>query len=77
MSFLKYFEDFNPDQKLDGSDVFKVNNHLHTPFSFSAFEAPEEALDQAVEEDVKVVGCPLGRSHHWLFGSFLCARIRR
>jgi hypothetical protein len=33
-----------------------VNAHLHTPFSFSAFERLEEALDRAAAEQVKVVG---------------------
>ena len=37
-------------------DCLKVNAHLHTPFSFSAFERLEEALDRAVAEQVKVVG---------------------
>lgn len=34
----------------------KVNAHMHTPYSFSAFERVEDALDRAVAEDVKVVG---------------------
>jgi len=33
-----------------------VNAHLHTPYSFSAFEKLGDALDQAVEEKVAVVG---------------------
>lgn len=33
-----------------------VNAHLHTPFSFSAFKDISQALDMAVEEDVRVVG---------------------
>jgi hypothetical protein len=33
-----------------------VNAHLHTPYSFSAFETIEQALDMAVSENVKVVG---------------------
>lgn len=36
--------------------MIKVNAHLHTPFSFSAFSHLEEALDRAVAENVKVVG---------------------
>jgi len=36
--------------------MIKVNAHLHTPYSFSAFSQLEEALDRAVEEEVKVVG---------------------
>ena len=33
-----------------------VNAHLHTPYSFSAFEKLTDALDQAVNEQVKIVG---------------------
>ncbi|HOG05521.1 MAG TPA: hypothetical protein PK978_04720 [Paludibacter sp.] len=36
--------------------VIKVNAHLHTPFSFSAFSDIDDALDRAVAENVKVVG---------------------
>ncbi len=34
----------------------KVNAHLHTPFSFSAFDSIAQALDMAAKEGVKVVG---------------------
>ena len=34
----------------------KVNAHLHTPYSFSAFKDVSQALDMAVAERVKVVG---------------------
>lgn len=34
----------------------KVNAHLHTPFSFSAFCDISDALDRAVAEEVKAVG---------------------
>lgn len=34
----------------------KVNAHLHTPNSFSAFKNIDEALDMAVAEGVKVMG---------------------
>lgn len=33
-----------------------VNAHLHTPYSFSAFDSVSQALDMAAEEGVKVVG---------------------
>jgi len=36
--------------------MIKVNAHLHTPYSFSAFSDLEEALDRAVAEHVRVVG---------------------
>jgi predicted metal-dependent phosphoesterase TrpH len=36
--------------------MYHVNAHVHTPYSFSAFENLTDALDQAVCENVKVVG---------------------
>ena len=36
--------------------TIKVNAHLHTPYSFSAFLVIDDALDRAVSEGVKVVG---------------------
>jgi hypothetical protein len=36
--------------------TLKVNAHLHTPYSFSAFESIDQALDMAKQEEVKVVG---------------------
>jgi len=38
------------------SKIFDVNAHLHTPYSFSAFDDVAQALDMAAEENVKVVG---------------------
>ncbi|MBP3357114.1 MAG: hypothetical protein J6K95_08155 [Rikenellaceae bacterium] len=37
-------------------EVADVNAHLHTPYSFSAFARLSDALDQAAQEGVKVVG---------------------
>lgn len=36
--------------------IVDVNTHLHTPYSFSAFEGVCQALDMAAAEGVKVVG---------------------
>ncbi len=36
--------------------IIKVNAHLHTPYSFSAFNDVNQALDMAVAEGIKVVG---------------------
>ena len=33
-----------------------VNAHLHTPYSFSAFDTLTDSLERAVAENVKVVG---------------------
>ena len=38
------------------NQIPNVNAHLHTPFSFSAFEKLTDALDRAYDEDVKIVG---------------------
>ena len=46
------FSDFIPEK----GRIIKVNNHLHTPHSFSAFCCVEEAIMQSVDEGVKVVG---------------------
>jgi hypothetical protein len=34
----------------------KVNNHIHTPYSFSAFESIDAAVKAAREEDIKLLG---------------------
>ncbi|MDD4430965.1 MAG: hypothetical protein PHF61_06140, partial [Bacteroidales bacterium] len=36
--------------------IVNVNAHLHTPYSFSAFESLNQALDLALEQEVRVVG---------------------
>jgi len=36
--------------------IVNVNAHLHTPYSFSAFESLTQALDLALEQGVRVVG---------------------
>ncbi|WP_430817196.1 PHP domain-containing protein [Carboxylicivirga sp. RSCT41] len=56
MNYFENIKDFSPEAYLGEINPLKVNNHLHTPFSFSAFSSVEEALDQAVEENVQVVG---------------------
>ena len=60
MSFLEQFPDratllesYQPDH----SPVpLKVNNHIHTPYSFSAFSSIEEAVRMADSENVKILG---------------------
>jgi hypothetical protein len=36
--------------------VCKVNTHIHTPYSFSAFNSVQEAVDQAAKEKIDVLG---------------------
>ncbi len=38
------------------NDVLKVNNHIHTPFSFSAFTSIDQAIQLAVKEEIAVLG---------------------
>ncbi len=38
------------------NDFLLVNAHMHTPYSFSAFDSVKQALDMAVAEKVSVVG---------------------
>lgn len=59
-NILKEFPD--PDKILDwyskrpGLQVHKVNSHIHTPWSFSAFTDMEQIFKQAREENIKVLG---------------------
>jgi len=60
MSFLRQF----PDPKTllasyeteDPGFPLKINNHVHTPYSFSAFTSIDEAVTLALEEEVRVLG---------------------
>jgi hypothetical protein len=60
MSFLEQFPDratLMESYQSDQSRVpLKVNNHIHTPYSFSAFSSIEEAVRMADSEDVKILG---------------------
>lgn len=60
---MNYYSKFSDKQTLldraDGllfTQPAKVNAHLHTPYSFSAFNNIDQALDMAVAQGVKVVG---------------------
>jgi len=60
MSFLEQFPDratllesYKPDHS---GEPLKVNNHIHTPYSFSAFQSIEEAVHMADAEGVKILG---------------------
>jgi hypothetical protein len=55
MNFWKKLIPEEP-SKPKNKEVLKVNAHLHTPHSFSSFCCVEEAVEQAKEEGVKVVG---------------------
>jgi len=60
MNFLEQFPERTTLRDSYQSDLpqlpLKVNNHIHTPYSFSAFKSIEEAVKMAGDEDVKVLG---------------------
>jgi len=60
MNFLEQFPERTTLLDSNQSDLpqfpLKVNNHIHTPYSFSAFQSIEEAVKMAGDEDVKVLG---------------------
>ncbi|TFH23022.1 MAG: hypothetical protein E4H10_12795 [Bacteroidia bacterium] len=61
--FMGFFDSF-PDRTtlLDSSGKghpdfpLKVNNHIHTPYSFSAFDSIDEAVKSARAEDIRILG---------------------
>lgn len=60
MHFLEQFPDRSTllESYQSDSSLFpaKVNNHIHTPYSFSAFNSIEEAVHLADAEGVKILG---------------------
>ncbi|MDF1575395.1 MAG: PHP domain-containing protein [Bacteroidales bacterium] len=60
MSYLKQFPKqlslLNSYQAAKPLRALKVNNHIHTPCSFSAFGSMEEAVKMAGEEGVRILG---------------------
>ena len=61
--YMGFFESF-PDPKsllqtrveAGAGSPLKVNNHIHTPYSFSAFGSVEEAVHRAADEQVSILG---------------------
>jgi hypothetical protein len=60
MNFLKKFPDpktlLESYESADPGFPLKINNHVHTPYSFSAFKSIDEAVVLAEEEEVRVLG---------------------
>ena len=60
MSFLEEFPERSTLMGMYASEgpllPLKVNNHIHTPYSFSAFKNIEEAVRMARSEDISVLG---------------------
>ncbi len=42
--------------KSTDNTILNINGHIHTPYSFSAFESIKQAVDLAVKENIKVLG---------------------
>jgi hypothetical protein len=60
---MNFFQDFPGQEELlqafnenESGFPLKINNHIHTPYSFSAFQSIEEAVKMASDEDVRVLG---------------------
>ncbi|MCK5208641.1 MAG: hypothetical protein KAQ79_11485, partial [Cyclobacteriaceae bacterium] len=56
MNFLKSFPDKNTLLKLSDQNVVDLNGHIHTPYSFSAFEDISQIFEMANDENIKAVG---------------------
>ncbi len=60
MSFLKQYPGQDTLIKIYGDRLtgppLKVNNHIHTPYSFSAFSTIDEAVKMASSEDIAALG---------------------
>ena len=41
---------------LKKNNLYKVNGHIHTPFSFSAFNDIPQIFEMAKKENIKVLG---------------------
>lgn len=60
MSYLEQFPDrqslLEANPSMHPQFPLKVNNHIHTPYSFSAFSSMEEAVKMAEAEGIKILG---------------------
>lgn len=60
MNFLEKFPDSKmlPEwyERSGNKNIYNVNGHIHSPYSFSAFDDLEQAFRMAVDEGVKVLG---------------------
>ena len=56
MNFIKTFPDKDTLLKLSDQNIFDLNGHIHTPFSFSAFEDISQIFKMANDENIKAVG---------------------
>jgi len=56
MNFLASFPDEKILLKKSAKKIFDLNGHIHTPYSFSAFESIPQIFRMANEENIKAVG---------------------
>jgi hypothetical protein len=60
MNFLELFPDrdrlLHAYREEKNSFPLKVNSHIHTPYSFSAFESVSQAVRSAIAEEVRILG---------------------
>lgn len=60
MSFLAQFPDrttlLNSFNEKNSDFPMRINNHIHTPYSFSAFQSVTQAVRTAVAEGVRILG---------------------
>jgi len=61
--YMDFFDTFPDQEALLGSQTeafagspLKVNNHIHTPYSFSAFDGIDSAVKAARAEDISILG---------------------
>jgi hypothetical protein len=59
---MNFLQSFPPESELVDSQsssngiVHKVNGHIHTPYSFSAFSNLDQAFELAAKENIKILG---------------------
>ncbi len=56
MNFLKSFPDKDTLLKHSDHHIFDLDGHIHTPFSFSAFEDISQIFKMTKEENIKAIG---------------------
>lgn len=56
MNFLKSFPDKKVLLEHSSTEIFDLNGHIHTPFSFSAFDSIPQIFKLANDENIKAVG---------------------
>jgi hypothetical protein len=56
---MNFLQSFPADEQLlpkSGSTIFDINCHIHTPYSYSAFDSIAQIFEMADREQVRAVG---------------------